>query len=67
MELQMPGGWSWLQPALIYTRCRPVDKIPTNNYNILSGNLVKFSEDSFGVIFLQINSFSIYKRLEEPI
>lgn len=35
--------------------------------SFIPGNLVKFSEDSFGVIFLQINSFSIYKRLEEPI
>ena len=38
------------------------EKFPKN----LSGNMVKFSEDTFGVMFLQINSFSIYKRVKEP-
>ena len=34
---------------------------------MLSGNLVKFSEDTFGIITLQLNTFKIFKRLEKPI
>ena len=32
---------------------------------LLSGNFIKFSDDLFGVMFLEISSFSIFKRVEE--
>ena len=32
---------------------------------LLLGNFIKFSDDLFGVMFLEIRSFSIFKRVEE--
>merc|ERR1719357_1129339 len=33
--------------------------------SFIAGNFVKFSDDMFGVIFLEISSFSIFKRVQE--
>ena len=35
--------------------------------NFVPGNLIKFSNDRFGVLFLELRHLIIYHRVDEPI